>query len=114
MEACLFCESQDEGWRLKDGNDFVCSRCTMMLTAQDQEKLLSAYMLAVSKGKDKKAKAIKIFLTEERYDGPETVDRGANPDRQDDDGGRACESVRGDAVDNQRAEVQGRNPIRQD
>ena len=61
MESCLFCESQDEGWRVKDGNDFVCSKCTRIIMATDPAKVRAGIEAAEGAGKHRKARALRMF-----------------------------------------------------
>ena len=64
MEACLFCDSDRESSALEPDKSFICSRCQRLLDARDNEKLHWAYAFVVSKGKWRKAMAIKMVLDE--------------------------------------------------
>jgi hypothetical protein len=61
MESCLFCERDDDGARVKEGNDFVCSKCTQLLMATDPVKIRYGIGVAEQAGKERKARALRMF-----------------------------------------------------
>ena len=70
MEACLFCDSDRESSALEPNQMFICTRCRVLLEAQDDNKLQSAYETAMDKGKNRKALAIKWVIDDR--DSPKT------------------------------------------
>ena len=64
--SCLFCGIEKEK---NEGEEYICSGCTGLLSTFSQEKLIEAYNLAAEKGYPNKAKAIESFM--EVVDGSE-------------------------------------------
>jgi hypothetical protein len=66
MEACLFCDSDKESSALEPNQMFICTRCRVLLEAQDDIKLQVAYEFSIQKGKWRKAMALKMVLDDRR------------------------------------------------
>jgi len=79
--VCVFCSTdRDEGTiRLDDVGWYICGNCSQKLMAISPEKVQSAYDLAIEKGLDVKAMALKSFIGEEdKTDGREPKNRKSN------------------------------------
>ena len=47
--SCLFCNQNEPNYKPDPGTEFICSRCTGLLSTADQKDLQKAYLKAVTK-----------------------------------------------------------------
>lgn len=61
-ENCLFYDQPEPGYTPREGVDFICSRCVILLAGATQEDLRAAYKKAIEDDLPRKAEAIKSFI----------------------------------------------------
>jgi hypothetical protein len=65
MEACIFCNEPEKGYRPGKDIDFICGCCVILLADADQDDLKRAYQKALDKGYPKKVSALESFIIPE-------------------------------------------------
>ena len=74
--VCLFCNREKGPWYKPEKDvDFICSGCVQLLISVEQVHLKRAHEKAVSRGYEKKAKAIESFLIPEENNGKRPAKR---------------------------------------
>jgi len=66
---CSLCNTENDSEKVdKTAGGYICSHCVQLLFNETQENLSKAYVLAIEKGYQDKARAIQSFLEENADD----------------------------------------------
>jgi len=58
MMGCLLCNIIEPNFNHNDEAEYICSKCSQVLLAQDQKNLRKAHTQAIKEGYSNKARAI--------------------------------------------------------
>ena len=100
--SCLFCDQDERSYTPSRDIEYICSICVLILLSLDQEQLKALYTKAVSKGYEKRKKAIESFF-ENKGDKNEPGKNDRHNDRKRIDRNLGHEEVR-----HQRIETESR------